>query len=215
MASGTIVRAAFEEAIRSNVVVEAILERARQLGLPKWYLGAGCLAQTVWNRAHDYYPTDHIKDYDIVYFDPADVTAEGQEYYAQKARMLFGDLPAEVDVCNEARVHLWYEQEMGRAIQPYASAEAAIDTWPTTASAVGVRQEGGRLRVYAPYGLDDLMSLVVRPNKRLVSREVYEEKSARWQAHWPRLTVISWDDVAAGEATSRSSYSGQAAVRAG
>ena len=46
---------------------------------------------------------------------------------------------------NETRVHLWYEAHFGYRIDPYASVEDAINTWPTTATSIGVRR-GGRGR---------------------------------------------------------------------
>jgi hypothetical protein len=51
---------------------------------------------------------------------------------------------------------------------------------------------GDAWRACAPFGLDDLFGLIVRPNKSLVDRNVYEAKAARWAALWPRLTVIPW-----------------------
>jgi uncharacterized protein len=46
--------------------------------------------------------------------------------------------------------------------------------------------------VCAPYGLGDLFDMVVRPNQRQVSRDVFEAKAARWSACWPMLQVIPW-----------------------
>jgi hypothetical protein len=97
-----------------------------------------------------------------------------------------------VDVTNEARVHLWYEQRFGVPLEPYGSTEEAIATWPTTASSVGVRPAGSGLAVCAPFGLRDLFALVVRPNKTLVTEAIYTAKAARWQATWPRLTILGW-----------------------
>jgi hypothetical protein len=34
--------------------------------------------------------------------------------------------------------------------------------------------------------------MVARPNKEKLSRQIYEEKVARWQAIWPELRVIPW-----------------------
>jgi hypothetical protein len=47
--------------------------------------------------------------------------------------------------------------------------------------------------VYAPYGLEDLLGPVVRPNRRLAPRHVHEAKAARWRAVWPELTVLPWE----------------------
>jgi hypothetical protein len=54
-----------------------------------------------------------------------------------------------------------------------------------------VRQDDG-FAVCAPYGLTDLFGMVVRPNKVIVPRAVYEAKAARWAAVWPKLTVLAW-----------------------
>jgi uncharacterized protein len=78
------------------------------------------------------------------------------------------------------------------ALEPYSSAEAAISTWPTTATSIGVTIRNGRFNVHAPFGTDDLWALIVRPNKTLVTRAVYEAKVTRWSPIWPQLTIIPW-----------------------
>jgi hypothetical protein len=173
-------------------VVAALLDGVPALDLPGWYLGAGCVTQTVWNALHGFELTFGIRDYDLAYFDPDDLRVEPEDDVERNANLLVADFGVKVDATNEARVHLWYEQRFGRRIGPYESVEAAIATWPTTATSVGVRRESTGLRVCAPFGLDDLFDMVVRPNKRLVSREVYEAKVRRWAQRWPRLTVIDW-----------------------
>jgi hypothetical protein len=37
--------------------------------------------------------------------------------------------------------------------------------------------------------------MIVRPNKTLVSRDVYEKKAQRWKSEWPMLEVIPWDGM--------------------
>jgi hypothetical protein len=56
--------------------------------------------------------------------------------------------------------HLWYEDRFGYSIKPYLSSAAAIATFPTTATAVGVRRICGKLECCAPFGLDDLFGLL-------------------------------------------------------
>jgi len=182
---------ALERLVRTNAVANAILIRAHQLSLPSWYLGAGAVAQTVWNNLHGFDPSSGIKDYDLVYFDEDNLTQEAEQAVEDRVRTLFADLDVNVDVTNEARVHLWYAERFGRSISPYGSSEAAIATWPTTATSVGVRQHDG-FDVCAPYGLSDLFGMVVRPNKVIVPRSVYEAKAARWAAVWPKLKVVEW-----------------------
>lgn len=179
--------------IRSETFVE-VLAHARRLDLPGWYLAAGCVAQTVWNVATGRPPEEGIRDYDLPYFDATDLSWEAEDAAVRAAEATFGgEHRAGVEVRNEARVHLWYEQRFGVPCPPYRSVEAAIDTFPTTATAVGVRlAPDGAWRVYAPYGLGDLLHLVVRPNLGLAPRHVYESKVRRWRDQWPTLTILPW-----------------------
>jgi len=121
------------------------------------------VTQTIWNLVHGRSPTADILDYDLVYYD-RDLSEERERTISCEARELIADLPIELDVTNQARVHLWYPGQFGYRIQPYQSTEDAIGTWPTTATAIGVRMSGNQLEVWAPFGTDDLFNLVVRPN---------------------------------------------------
>ncbi|WP_329280596.1 nucleotidyltransferase family protein [Streptomyces sp. NBC_01451] len=176
-----------------NDVLTEVLARTATLDLPGWYVTAGCLFQTVWNVVTDRPPTSGIKDYDVFYFDEGDLSWEAENAVIKAGQKVFADLPAEVEIRNEARVHLWYEDKFGVACPPYDSAEAAIDSFAATTCCLGVRVEAdGRWRVYAPHGLSDVFNLVVRPNPVLAPRSVYESKAVRWREQWPELTVLEW-----------------------
>jgi hypothetical protein len=181
-----------EKVLAKSKAISKVLESAPQLGLPNWYLGAGAICQTVWNELHGFPLEQGIKDCDLVYFD-TDTSSDAQEKLIQKGKRLFAELPIEVELTNEARVHLWYRQEVGKEIRPYTSTEDAINTWPTTASSIGVRYDDNRFVVYAPFGLNDMLSMIVRPNKTLITYKVYETKATRWKSHWPMLNVIPWE----------------------
>jgi hypothetical protein len=183
---------ALEAIVRTNPVVARLLDRLPELGLPSWYLGAGGVAQTVWNHLHGFAPTHAISDYDVVYYDPHDLTEVTEKRAEATTTALLGADGVKLDVTNEARVHLWYERRFGRAVAPYRSAEHAIATWPTTATSIGLRSEHGGFTVCAPFGLADVFAMVVRPNTTLIDRAVYEAKVERWRRRWPRLTVLPW-----------------------
>ncbi|WP_404816148.1 nucleotidyltransferase family protein [Streptomyces thermolineatus] len=185
--------AALKSALSRNDVLLEVLDRAAAMGLPGWYLTGGCLFQTVWNVVTGRPPASGIKDYDVFYFDDGDLSWEAEDAVIRAGREVFGGLPAEVEIRNEARVHLWYERKFGVACAPHVSAESAIDCFVATTCCLGVRLEpGGRWRIYAPHGLSDVFGLVVRPNPVLAPREVYETKVARWRRQWPELTVLDW-----------------------
>jgi hypothetical protein len=175
-------------------IVATIVDRWLQIGLPDCWLVAGCLAQTVWNDAFGLPATHGISDIDLVYFDGEDLSAEAEAGHAALVRTLFADLGLWIDVKNEARVHLWYAEKFGNALAPYVSTEDAITTFPTTATAVGVQPRAGGLHVFAPYGLSDLLGLIVRPNKKQITQAIYDAKVNKWQAKWSGLRVVPWDD---------------------
>lgn len=185
----------FRAALTRNATLTSVLTRAAGLGLPGWYLVAGCLYQTVWNVVAGYPPEHGIRDYDLAYFDNSDLSWEAEDGVIQDGLRLFADVPVPVEIRNQARVHLWYEQKFGLPCAPHESAEAAIDTFEATTACLGVRLElGGRWRVYAPHGLADVFNLVVRPNAVLAPRSVYAAKTARWLRQWPAVTILPWPD---------------------
>jgi hypothetical protein len=192
---GTQVKCLEQILIQSEVITE-ILRPAPGLGMPNWYLGAGCIAQTVWNAQHGLDLDSNIRDCDLVYFDSSDTSYEAEDVYVRRARRLFEHVPVPVEIRNQARVHLWYQKHFGYKIRPYDSVEDAINSWPTTATSVAVRYEAsGEFVVYAPYGLNDLFGVIARPNKTQITKEIYLQKVERWQRIWHKLTVVPWDQL--------------------
>jgi hypothetical protein len=154
------------------------------------------VVQTVWNVVTGRPATEGIRDYDLFYFDDSDLSWEAEDATIQAGHKMFADLPTLVEMRNEARVHLWYEQKFGTPCPPHTSIEAAIDSFAATTCCLGVRLEpGGHRRIYAPHGLSDVFRLVVRPNPVLAPRHVYETKTRRWRQQWPTLTVLPWPDT--------------------
>ncbi len=184
-----------ERTIRSSPVLGPVLDCWNEVRLPDGWLVAGAVAQTVWNAKLGYAPDHGIRDVDIVYFDAENLAAESEQAEEQRIRSLFASLPVPFDVKNEARVHLWYEARFGFAIAPYRSTEDAIATFPTTATAIGVRLSDGRFEISAPFGLTDLCRLVVRPNKTQINVQIYQAKVSRWRTHWPALDIRPWHEA--------------------
>src|SRR5215475_12971454 len=119
--------AAFQAVLVQNQTLAEVLARAAALGLPGWYLVAGCLYQTVWNVVTGQPPEAGILDYDLAYFDAADLSWDAEDAVIRAGSQVFAGLPAPVEIRNQARVHLWYEPKYGIPCPPHASTEAAID----------------------------------------------------------------------------------------
>lgn len=191
-------QARFEQIIRGDPDLMRLLECGRRLALPQWRLVAGCLYQTVWNLLTGKPRGTGIQDYDLIYFDGADTSAAGEERVIARVRDALPALDRPVDVHNQARVHLWFEDYFGIPYAPLTSADEAIDRYASSTHAVGVRLEAdGRLDVYAPFGLDDVFGMVVRPNPVLPNRATHERKAERVRRIWPEVTVIPWDGAGA------------------
>jgi uncharacterized protein len=184
-----------EAQLGENSCLSEILWRFDNIGLPDGWVVAGCIAQTIWNLACGHAAEFGIKDIDLVYFDPIDLSAETEAEHEKRLADYFGYLSVKLDVKNEARVHLWYEETFGYPIAPYRSSADAIASFPTTATAVGVRRVRNKFECYAPFGLHDLFALKVRPNKRQITHAIYAAKVRRWQSVWPELTFLDWDET--------------------
>jgi len=136
-----------EIALRQNKWLGEILERFEETVLPDCWLVAGAIAQTIWNLGYGLPVEFGLKDVDLIYFDEQDLSFEDEASHERRLCDIFQHLPIKIDVKNEARVHLWYEDRFGYAIKTYLSSADAIATFPTTATAVGIRRIRGKFGV--------------------------------------------------------------------
>lgn len=184
--------ATFEQLVMRNPVTVQIVDRLPALGIPDCWLTAGALFQTVWNVLSGQPPTAGIKDYDVNYCDLSDLSWDGEDRVIRRSVDVFADLDVEVEVRNEARVHLWYQDKFGVPCAPYTSTADAVASFPNMSSAFGIRRGADGLEILAPFGFTDLFAMRMRPNQRQAPRHVYEEKARRWRARWPELVVEPW-----------------------
>jgi hypothetical protein len=167
------------------------LDAVAASGLPHAWIGAGVIRDVVWGQLYGRFSPDSVRDVDVAYFDPADLSAE-RDLKAQETLASLADLPWEAT--NQAAVHTWYHHYFGGPpVEPFSSVHAAIATWPETATCVGVRHGPGTVEVCAPHGLADLLGGVWRINPVRVTPEVSRERLARQrvQDRWPGVTVVA------------------------
>ena len=170
------------------------MERIDDLGAPDTWLVAGCLYQTVWNVLSDRPETENIKDYDIFYYDAADTSYEAEDVIIKRAEALFSDLDIEIEVRNQARVHLWYEKRFGHPRAPLLSAMQGISSFLVAGTCVAIGADGeARFRTAQPYGFDDMFDGILRANKPYAQRDLFNAKAASYAARWPWLRIIDWD----------------------
>ena len=184
-----------EKILLQNEKLNEVLMRLEKTSIKKYsyYIGAGSINQTVFNYYHGY-PLDYgIKDFDIVYFD-SDTSYEKEDAIIKELGAIFSDIDIEFDIKNQARVHIWYNEKNEDKRLPYESCEEAISRWGTTVTCIGVRLENKKMIVFAPYGLNDLFKMIIRPVKIDFSKDGYNEKVKKWKEKWPMLKIMSYDD---------------------
>ena len=177
-----------ERIVRATPWLMDLLRAARTVDPPDWLIGSGAVRTAVWDHLHGHPPPPRLRDVDLAFFDPDDLTPE-RERAVQRA--LTAVHPGvEWDARNQAAVHLWY----GREVEPLTSTADGVATWPETASAVALRlTHADELEIVAPCGLEDLLGLVHRRNPRRVTVEEYERRlrEKRIAERWPRVKIVS------------------------
>jgi hypothetical protein len=171
-----------------------VLVTARDLDLPDWLVFSGAVYQPVWNHLTGRAPDHGLSDYDLGYFDAADTSYEAEDkVISQVAAAFQPPLRDLVEVRNQARVHLWFEDRFGEAYTPLASAAEALERFVAPAFAVGVRMEAdSRLTIVAPFGLDDLFAMRIRPNPDREPKDL-ARIVAKARARWPEVTAGGLD----------------------
>ncbi|MCI5077592.1 nucleotidyltransferase family protein [Oricola sp.] len=182
-----------EAILRADPVVWTALERASALDLPDWMIVSGAIYNTVWNALTGQPPGHGIKDVDLFYFDPRDLSWEAEDAVIRRARDHFSGVALPVEIRNQARVHLWYEKRFGRTCPTYRSSAHALSWFASKTHAVGVRlHQDDTLTVHAPFGLGDIFAMRIVANRALDNRETHEEKGERAKSVWPQVTVEPW-----------------------
>ncbi|MEJ0016505.1 MAG: nucleotidyltransferase family protein [Acetobacteraceae bacterium] len=186
-------RRRFEAIIRADPDLMHLLHRLRTLALPQWRLVAGCLYQTVWNVLTDRPRGTGIKDYDLIYFDEGDVSWESEDAVIRRVAAATHGCVGPVEARNQARVHLWFPARFGCPYPHLASADDSLRYYASIVHAVGVRLEADdSLDIAAPFGLDDMFAMAIRPNRALDNAVSHDAKARRARAIWPQVVIEPW-----------------------
>ena len=186
-------REGFLDIVLANKTIQELTDRLAELKLPDSFIAAGCLCQTVWNHVAGFPPSHGILDYDVLYCDLNDLSWEGEDRIIRRCAAAFADLGVEVQVRNQARVHIWYPEKFGVPHRPFRNTREAIDNFLHRCSAFGLRKTLSGYDIYAPFGFDDVFGMVVRPNYHHDLPGRYWEKANRWRRTWPGVTVMPWN----------------------
>ncbi len=165
-----------------------LLDRLAILDLPQCHLTAGCLFQTIWNERSGHASSWGIKDYAAFYFDDQDLSWEAEDSVIRRVAQATADLPIEIEVKNQARVHLWYGNRFGGSYPQLPSVHAGIGMYLVSCTCVGI--DVSCHEVYAPNGLDDLAAGLLAINPSNPKPDQFRAKAESYQSRWPWLQII-------------------------
>jgi hypothetical protein len=175
--------------VQADPDIAAMTAAMSTIWAPDLWLVSGALFQTVWNTL-DGRPRGHgILDYDLFYFDE-DTSEEAEDRWIKRAKAHFAFAPREVQLRNQARVHLWYAKKFGIAYPQLHSSCDGVRQFLMPVCMVAVRPlPDSTLELFAPLGLDDIFDRIIRPNPLWQGppRPEYLAKAERYMRDWPSL----------------------------
>jgi hypothetical protein len=177
--------------VRADPDLMHVLATVRGLGLNDWRVFSGAVYQSVWNAVTGRPVGYGRKDYDLGYFDP-DTSWDAEDVVIKRAAAAFEEpFRSDVEVRNQARVHLWFPDRFGEPYEALTGTDEALARFVAPAFAVGVRLEADdTISIAAPFGLEDVFSLTLRPNPDRPRAKGWDRALASARARWPELTAI-------------------------
>jgi uncharacterized protein len=178
------------EIVRAAPSLMRVLTVVRALDLPDWLMMSGAIYQRALNRLTGREPDYGVRDYDLGYFDPSDISYDAEDVVIRRVAAAFEEpLKSTVEVRNQARVHVWFEAHFGEPYTPLSCTAEALERFVAPMFAVGVRLEAdGHLHIEAPFGLTDLFAVRLRPNP-LRPFGGFARVAASVVRRWPEVTV--------------------------
>jgi uncharacterized protein len=174
--------------VSSRIDMMRLLTALEGESLPDAWIGAGFIRNAVWDFLTGRTGETPANDVDAIYLDASDLRPEADLAIEARLRRLCPGVPWQVT--NQARMR------RRDADAPWRDAAQAIAHWPETATAIAARSVRGRVEILAPFGVDDLAGLIVRPTpafaaRRDVCRHRLQQK--QWRSRWPELTLRGMD----------------------
>ena len=158
-----------------------VLQLAKSLELPDWWICAGFVRSKIWDTLHNYEAKTTMPDVDVIYYD----SLHKDEIYEQSLETKLMNMDATIpwSVKNQARMHVVNN------MPPYSSSVDAISKFPETATSLGVTLDEKNNVILTA------LSLQVRPTAHfLESKErihMYKNRVIKknWQSKWPSITI--------------------------
>ncbi|CAM3916777.1 hypothetical protein BAQ48_03725 [Bacillus luti] len=165
-----------------------VLQIAKSLELPDWWICAGFVRSKIWDILHNHEVRTTTPDVDVIYFDSFHKDEAYEQLLEKKLINLDASIPWSVK--NQARMHVVNN------MPPYSSSIDAISKFPETATALGVTlDEQNNVILTSPCGIEDVLSLQVKPTAHFLETKerihMYNKRVTKknWQSKWPNITI--------------------------
>lgn len=189
-----------------------IIASVANLALPECWIAGGFVRNPVWNELFGKGGEFPATDVDVCYFRSLDSydtpkdkllgqiernekNAVWDEEAVAQARLEKEHPGIEFEVKNQARM---YFSSIRTVIhEPYTCFGDALAGWVETATSTGIRLEpDGTYSVFTPYGLDDLMTGVIRPARpEHVDTAMKRAEKKGWLKLWPGVHFEPYDEI--------------------
>ena len=164
--------------IENDSYIMSILKVIEKVNLADGWICAGIIRNKVWDSLHS--TTTPINDIDVIYFDTSDTSWEIEKQIESELELLLPNQPWAVK--NQARMH------MKSGFEPFISSYDGVAHFP-------VRRCNKEIEIMAPYGIQDLFEMRVRPTPfyQLTSKfyPIYVErvKGKVWNKVWWNVAI--------------------------
>lgn len=174
--------------IQEDQEMMKLIETAKLLELPDWWICAGFVRAKIWDILHGYQAKTAIPDIDVIYFDKNRIDEQFEKELEAQLNSLLPGVPWSVK--NQARMHVI------NGLSPYESALEGIAKFPETATALGIKLDrNNNLVLAAPHGIEDVINFKVRPTPLFKQSEklacIYHKRlqEKNWKARWHKVTA--------------------------
>ncbi|WP_197056044.1 nucleotidyltransferase family protein [Flavobacterium sp. AED] len=168
--------------IKNSTRITSIIQTIGLISSENLMLTGGSLRNVIWNFQHYYREEYELEDCDIIFYNTSNLSKVYEETIKNKLEYLNPDINWSVK--NQARMHI------RNGHNPYKGIYDALTAFPETCSAVAIDKNWN---IISPYGLDDLINLIVKPTPFCIENEieVYHRriKKKNWLDKWADLEV--------------------------